>query len=107
MGHVKKRKILHKRVKGFQGGRKNLLKIAKTALMKAGSYAYRDRRVKKRTMRAQWNIQVNAAVREAGTSYSRFMGALKQKNIELNRKVLAELGAEHPAIFAKILEATK
>ena len=107
MGHLKKRKTLHKRVKGFQAGRKNLLKLAKTALMKAGSYAHRDRRVKKRTFRALWQIRINAAVRPLGFTYSTFMNAVHKKGILLDRKVLSELGANEPTIFAKIVEAVK
>ena len=96
-----------KRVKGFEAGRKNLIKLAKTAVLKAGVHAYRDRKVKKRNMRGLWNIRVNAAIRAHGMSYSTFIFALKQKNIMLNRKMLSELGASHPAIFEALVAAVK
>lgn len=75
--------------------------------MKAGQYAFMDRRVKKRVRRGLWNIQINAAVRELGLSYSRLMGALKKKNIALDRKILSQLAREHKNIFAKVVEAVK
>lgn len=106
-GHLKRRKALHRQTKGFEGGRKNLVKVAKTAVLKAGAHAYRDRRVKKRTMRALWQVRLNAAVRPYGLSYSRFMDALKKKGIALDRKVLSELAAKYPAVFAKLVEAVK
>jgi len=107
MGHTKKRRKLMKRVKGFQGTKKKLIKLAKTADTKAGMHAYRDRRVKKRTTRALWQVNINAAVRELGTSYSKFMSALKKKKIALNRKMLAEIAQKNPKVFAKIVESTK
>ena len=79
VGHVKKRRALHKRVKGFEGGRKTLIKLAKTADTKAGAYAYSDRRKKKRTMRRLWQVRINAAVRALGTTYSHFIGDCKKK----------------------------
>lgn len=106
-GHLKKRKILHKRVKGFEAGRKNLVKLARTALMKAGAHAHRDRRVKKRTMRSLWQVRINAAVRPLGMSYSEFIGALKIKDITIDRKVLSEIAIKYPAIFEKIVESVK
>lgn len=96
-----------KRVKGFRWGRKNLLKLAKTADTKAGAHAYRDRRLKKRNMRALWQIRINAAVRPLGLSYSKFTGALKKKEVGLNRKVLSELAAKNPNVFEKIVEFVK
>ena len=107
MGHVKHRKNLMKRVKGFQAGRKNLIKQAKVAATKAGVHAYRDRRVKKRDMRALFQIRINAAVRPLGFSYSKFMNALKLKSIGLNRKMLSEIAKDYPAVFKKIADATK
>ncbi len=107
MGHTKKRRQLMKRVKGFQGGKKKLIKLAKTADTRAGMHAYRDRRVKKRTTRALWQVNINAAVRELGMSYSKFMAALKQKNVSLNRKMLTEIAVQNPKVFAKIVEFTK
>ena len=105
--HLNRRRTLRKRVKGYEAGRKNLLKIAKTAFLKAGAHAHRDRRVKKRTARALWQIRINAAVRPLGWSYSQFMGALKKKQINLDRKVLSELAANHPMIFSKLADAVK
>ena len=107
LSHLKRRRSLMKRVKGFEAGRKNLIKLAKTAVLKAGVHAYRDRKVKKRNMRGLWNIRVNAAIRAHGMSYSRFIFALKQKNIMLNRKMLSELGASHPNIFEALAASVK
>lgn len=107
MLHLKKRKNLMKRVKGFQAGRKNLIKLAKTAELKAGASAHRDRRVKKRDARALWQVKINAAVRESGLSYSAFMGMVHKKNVGLDRKVLSQIAALHPAVFAKIVAGVK
>lgn len=96
-----------KRVKGFRGARKNLLKLAKVADTRAGMHAYRDRRVKKRQFRALWNVRINAAVRPHGLSYSAFMGALKKGQIGLNRKVLSEMAVETPQIFEEIVKTAK
>ncbi len=95
------------KVKGFEGGRKNLIKLAQTAIKKAGAHAFRDRRAKKRTFRALWQIRINAAIRPFGMSYSVFMGALKKKGITIDRKVLSELGAKMPHVFAEIVKAAK
>ena len=105
--HSKRRKNVLKQTKGFRWGRKKLIKVAKTAVLKAGAYAYRDRRAKKRTARALWQVQLNAAVREHGLSYSKFIAGLKTAKIEMDRKVLAQLAQEHPAVFAKIVEKVK
>ena len=105
--HLKKRRSLMKRVKGFGGGRKNLIKLAKTADARAGMHAYRDRRVKKRTFRALWQVRINAAVRSADMSYSKFIGALKTKQVGLNRKVLSEIAGNHPGVFQKIVDFFK
>ncbi len=107
LSHLKRRRRLMKRVKGFEAGRKNLIKLAKTAVLKAGAHAYRDRRVKKRTMRALWQVRINAGAREFGMSYSAFMFALKKRVIKLDRKVLANLAAHHPQIFAKLVNEIK
>jgi len=104
MGHTKKRHNLLKRVKGFGGGRKKLIKAAKMADTRAGVHAYRDRRVKKRTMRQLWHIRINAGVRAFGLSYSVFAGKLKAKSVGLNRKVLSELADTEPTIFEKVVE---
>ena len=101
----------HKKVlnqaKGFRGRRKNVFRIAKQAVMKAGQYAYRDRRNKKRTFRALWIARINAAVREHGMSYSAFMSGLKRANIEIDRKVLADLAVSDKAAFAQIASQVK
>ncbi len=103
----KRRKKLLKQTKGFKWGRKSKYRLAKQALMKAWSYAYRDRRNKKRNFRRLWQIQINAACRQSGISYSKFMGNLKSKNIEIDRKVLSQLAQEEPKSFAKITKLAK
>jgi len=103
----KRRKNLLKHAKGFRWGRKNKYKAAKEALMHAWSYSYRDRRTKKRDRRQLWQIQINAACREHGISYSKFMGQMKKKNIELDRKILSQLANKEPKIFEKIVEKVK
>ncbi len=105
--HSKRRRNILKKVKGFEGGRKSLLKLAKTAATKAGAYAYRDRRNKKRLIRQNWQVRINAAVRPLGFSYSVFTGALKQKEVGLDRKILATMAEEYPAVFAKVVEFVK
>jgi large subunit ribosomal protein L20 len=105
--HSKTRKNLLKTTKGFQRGRKKLIKLAKTAAMKAGANAFRDRRAKKRTARALWQVQLNAAVREFDLSYSKFIAGLKTAKIELDRKVLSEMARKQPTAFAKIVEKVK
>lgn len=107
MIHAKKRRSLMKRVKGFGNGRKNLIKAAKTADTHAGMHAYRDRRVKKRLARNLWQIRINAAVRTFGLSYSVFTGKLKAKEIGLNRKMLSQIAAEKPEVFAQIVNTIK
>lgn len=105
--HVKRRKNLLARVKGFKWGRKSKIRLARPAMLKAGSYAFRDRRAKKRTFRSLWTIKINAALHEIGLSYSRFINMLKIANIGLDRKVLAQLAEKHPAIFTKVVESAK
>ena len=101
----------HKKVldqaKGYRGRRKNVYKIAKEAVMRAGQYAYRDRRNKKRDIRALWIQRINAAVRELGMSYSAFMAGMKKAKIEIDRKVLADLAVQDKAAFAKIASQVK
>ena len=101
----------HKKVldqaKGFRGRRKNVFRIANEAVMKAGQYAYRDRRVRKREFRALWIQRINAAARECDISYSTFMNGLKKAAIELDRKVLADLAVFDKAAFAKIASQAK
>ena len=104
MMHAKRRKNILKRAKGYMWGRKNRIKLAKTAVVKAGVYAYRDRQKKKSEFRRLWQIRISAAVRPYGVSYSRFINILKQKNIILDRKILADLAANHPAIFKSLMK---
>jgi large subunit ribosomal protein L20 len=100
-------KKVFKQTKGFRGRRKNVYRVAKQALMKAGQYAYRDRRNKKRTFRALWIARINAAVRSHGMTYSVFMNGLKKANIEIDRKVLADIAVMDKAAFAKIAGQVK
>jgi large subunit ribosomal protein L20 len=100
------KKVLAK-AKGFRGRRGNVYRIAKEAVMKAGQYAYRDRRNKKRDFRVLWIARINAAVREAGMTYSRFMAGLKKGAIEIDRKVLAELAVSDKPAFGRIVERAK
>jgi large subunit ribosomal protein L20 len=101
----------HKRVlaqaKGYRARRKNTIKVAKQAVMKAGQYAYRDRRRKKREFRALWIARINAAARDCGMSYSVFMNALKKAAIEIDRKVLADLAVSDKTAFGKIADLAK
>ncbi len=103
----KRRKNVLSMTKGFKWRRKSNFIAAKEALLKAGKYAYRDRRTKKRTMRALWIIRLNNAVRQFGLSYSKFIDVLKGKNIELDRKVLSQMAVENPEIFGKFMEEVK
>ncbi|KAA5547718.1 50S ribosomal protein L20 [Adhaeribacter rhizoryzae] len=102
-----KRKRIMKLAKGYFGRRKNVWTVAKNAVEKGLVYAYRDRKAKKRDFRALWIQRINAGVREYGLSYSQFMGALKKANINLNRKVLADLAMNQPAAFKGIVEKVK
>jgi large subunit ribosomal protein L20 len=104
--HARHKKVLAK-AKGFRGRRKNVFRVAKQAVMKAGQYAYRDRRVKKREFRALWIARINAGARQFGLSYSAFMNGLKKAAIEIDRKVLADLAAADKAAFAKLAEQAK
>src|SRR2546421_10213772 len=100
-------KKVFKQTKGFRGRRKNVYRVAKQALMKAGQYAYRDRRNKKRTFRALWIARINAAVRELGMSYSTFMAGPNRAHIHIHRKVLGDLPVTHKAAFEKIARQAK
>ena len=100
------KKVL-KQAKGFRGRRGNVYRVAKEAVMKAGQYAYRDRRQRKRQFRSLWIARINAAVRELGMTYSVFMSGLKRANIEIDRKVLADLAVMDKAAFAKIAGQVK
>ncbi len=100
------KKIL-KLAKGFIGARSRIFKVANIAVMKALKYAYRDRRVTKRNMRRLWIIRINAAVREQGMSYSRFVNACKKADILVNRKMLADLAVNDPEAFSVVVETAK
>ncbi|WP_054559156.1 50S ribosomal protein L20 [Croceitalea dokdonensis] len=102
-----RRKKVMKQAKGYFGRRKNVWTVAKNAVEKAMLYAYRDRRNKKRTFRALWITRINAGARMHGMSYSQFMGKVKANDIELNRKVLADLAMNHPDAFKAIVEKVK
>lgn len=93
-----------KNAKGFMWGRKSKYRLAKNALFHAWSYGYRDRRKKKGTARRLWNVKINAGTREHNLSYSRFINGLKNSKIGLDRKILAELAAEHPMVFSRIVK---
>ena len=102
-----RRKKIMKLAKGYFGRRKNVWTVAKNAVEKALVYAYRDRRNKKRNFRALWITRINAGARMHGLSYSQFMGALKKNNVDLNRKVLADLAMNEPEAFKAIVEKVK
>lgn len=101
--HARHKKVLAL-AKGYYGARSKVFRVAKQAVVKAGQYAYRDRRTHKRTMRSLWIARINAAVREHGLSYSQFMYKLKISNVDLDRKSLAELGAVNPEVFAELVK---
>lgn len=103
----KRRKNTIKAAKGFKWGRKSKFKSAKLALMKGRRYAYRDRKVKKRTVRTIWQTHINFAVREEGLSYSKFMAAMKKAHVELDRKILATLAAKNPDVFKTVVAKVK
>ena len=98
----KRHKKILKLAKGYRGARSRTFKVANQAVLKAGQYAYRDRKVKKRTFRSLWIIRINAAVREHGLSYSVFMNGLKKVNIELDRRVLANMAVEDKEGFGGV-----
>jgi large subunit ribosomal protein L20 len=101
------KKRLFKKVKGFVGGRRKLLRSAKETLVRAGVYAFRDRRVKKRDFRKLWIIRINAAVRMHGIRYSQFIAGLKKANIELDRKTLSEMAITDPQAFEQVVALVK
>lgn len=98
---------LFRKVKGFVGGRRNQLRMAKETLVRAGAYALRDRRVRKREFRKLWIIRINAAVRQRGLRYSEFVNGLQKANIGLDRKTLAELAVSDPAAFDVVVEQVR
>ena len=102
-----RRKRVLEMAKGYFGRRKNVWTVAKNAVEKALGYAYRDRRAKKRNFRALWIARINAGARMHGLSYSQLMGKLHANNIELNRKVLADLAMNHPEAFKAVVEKVK
>lgn len=108
VGAHKKRKKILRYAKGFKWDRKSKYRLAKDALRHAWTHAYIDRKRKKRQFRALWNIQINAACRVQGLTYSQFINGLKKNKIELDRKILADLAQNNPEIFKKVVEsATK
>jgi large subunit ribosomal protein L20 len=104
VAHARHRKVL-KQAKGYYGRRKNTIRVAKQAVDKAGQYAYRDRKVKKRTFRALWIQRINAAARLHGLTYGRFIHGLSKAGIELDRKVLADIAVREPQTFQSLVEA--
>lgn len=104
--HRRHKKIL-KLAKGYRGKRKNVFKLAKNAVMKAGMNAYRDRRLKKRTFHQLWILRINAACRGHEIKYSRFIHALELAGVEINRKMLSELATNHPEAFKAIVDIAK
>ncbi len=104
---LKTRKNVLRKAKGFRFGRSSKEKQAYEALMHAGAYSFAHRRDKKGDFRRLWNVRLNAALRDHGFSYSKFIGALKKKNITLNRKMLSEIAAQNPDLFKRIVEKAR
>ena len=104
--HKRRKKVL-KAAKGYYGARSRSYRVAKQAVTRAGQYAYRDRKVRKRVFRGLWIQRINAASREHGLSYSRLMHGLKQQKIEIDRRVLADLAVNEKAAFAALAEKAK
>lgn len=104
--HQRHKKIL-KLTKGHRGGRSKLIREAKSSLLHGGAYAFAGRKLRKRDMRGLWIIQLGNAVREQGLSYSKFIHALKEKKIDLDRKILADLAVNHPDDFKKIVSEVR
>ena len=102
-----KHKNILEQAKGYYGRRKNTIRIARQAVEKAGQYAYRDRRTRKRVFRQLWIARINAASRELGVTYSKFMAGLKKAQIDIDRKVLADLAVNDPAAFGSIVDKVK
>ncbi len=105
--HAKRRRNLLAKTKGMMWGRKSKIRLARVAELKAGKYAYRDRRVKKRTFRQLWQVRLNAAVRPLGLSYSRFMDGIHKAGIELDRKILSALAKDQPKVFEAVVAQIK
>jgi large subunit ribosomal protein L20 len=106
MARARHKEILSK-AKGYRGARSRVLRVAKQAVTKAGQYAYRDRRQRKRQFRALWIVRINAGARDNGLSYSRLMNGLKRANIEIDRKVLADMAIFDKAAFTQLAEQAK
>jgi large subunit ribosomal protein L20 len=106
VAHARHKKVL-KQAKGYYGARRKVYRVAKQAVTKAGQYAYRDRRQRKRQFRRLWIVRINAAARQCGLSYSRFMDGLNKANIEIDRKVLADLAVNDPAAFGALADKAK
>ena len=104
---LKKRRAILKQAKGYRGAKSKLYRVARQAVMKSGQYAYVGRKLKKRDMRRLWIVRINAAVREQGMSYSRFVNACKKANIQVNRKMLADLAVNDKEAFQVVVEAAK
>jgi large subunit ribosomal protein L20 len=104
--HARHKKVL-KQAKGYYGRRKNTIRVAKQAVEKAGQYAYRDRRVRKRSFRALWIQRINAAARQNGLTYGRMIDGLNKAGIEVDRKVLADLAVREPEAFGTLVEQAK
>jgi large subunit ribosomal protein L20 len=104
--HAKHKKVF-KAAKGYYGRRKNTIRVAKQAVEKAGQYAFRDRKNKKRTFRALWIQRINAGVRQFGLTYSKFISGLEKAGIDIDRKVLSDLAIREPAAFQVIVEKVK
>ena len=104
--HARHKKVIAE-AKGYYGARRKVYRVAKQAVIKAGEYAYRDRRQRKRQFRALWIARINAAARENGLSYSRFMNGLSKADIEIDRKVLADLAVFDKAAFSALAEKAK
>ena len=101
--HAKHKKVIDQ-AKGYRGRRKNVYRVATQAVTKAGQYAYRDRRQRKRQMRALWIVRINAAARQEGTTYSALMANMKAAGVAINRKVLAELAYNDPKAFSEVVK---
>jgi len=106
VAHARHKKVL-KQAKGYYGARRKVYRVAKQAVIKAGQYAYRDRRTNKRMFRRLWIVRINAAARQFGLSYSRFMDGLNKAGIEVDRKVLADLAVHDIAAFGALAEKAK
>ncbi len=106
IAHARHKKVL-KKAKGYYGARSRVYRVANQAVIKAGQYAYRDRRQRKRDFRALWIVRINAAARECGLSYSRFINGLKKANIEIDRKVLADIAVFEKEAFSALAEKAK